>query len=392
MEGSIHVVTGASGFIGRHLVRSLLEQGENVFAVLRTSKQMSAEERGRAMFGSEYSNLTIVEGDVLKPFFGITEVQRGMLKDVDVTLWHLAADLSFSPSRQSVAEQTNRDGTKNAVEFANMYAERLIHMSTAYVCGDAAQKVFERRHVPRPIFRNHYERSKYEGEEMVHEKSAVPTIVARPSIVIGDAYEGKAEGCTFGYYRFAFMLHILKSWVQAKLEQGKFAGRLLRLMGTKVQDGRVRLPWLLLPYPANGEVDLVHIDNVVEPLIKVAKKWNQPGVQVLHITQRQSARSLFVMEAALDDLGIEGAKYLKLSPGNFHGLLSVLYVLAFPIRKYAKSVFWYIPYVVRPYVFDRTHAVENGIDPPPLTRDALRKINAYAQSHIFPNIDIDRLM
>ena len=76
------LVTGADGFIGSHLVETLLEQGHEVTALAQYNS-----------FGSwgwleeikDSDNLEVIAGDIRDPFFC-----RKIIKDVQV-VYHLAA-------------------------------------------------------------------------------------------------------------------------------------------------------------------------------------------------------------------------------------------------------------------------------------------------------------
>ncbi len=388
---NLHVVTGSSGFIGRHLVRELLNRNEQVAVLIRPADGVSAYERARHIFGSP-ENLHVIQGDILLPGLGLSDRDARRVKESSCTLWHLAADLSFSPGKSKAARQTNVEGTSHVVTFANAHAMRLVHMSTAYVCGDHTQ-FSEGELDSGQRFRNHYAATKYEAERVVRAQSCIPTIIIRPSIVIGDAYEGKAEGCTFGYYRFAFMLHVFASWIRSTMLQRGIAGWFLRLLGTELrQEGTVvYAPWVVLPYPSNGVVDLVSVDYVVEAALALIARDDAWGARTFHFTQEKPLDSLFVMQSAMEDLCMSGARYIRVSPAVFTGILWIVYALLFPLRSYVKSVFWYIPYVVRPYHFDQSNARAFAVLPPRMDRESLRRINKYAKEHVFPGIQLENL-
>jgi hypothetical protein len=98
------------------------------------------------------------------------------------------------------------------------------------------------------------------------------------------------------------------------------------------------------------------------------------------------------MQVAMDDIGITGVRYLRVSPWLFHTILRIFSFIAVPLRKYMRSVYWYIPYVVRPYQFDHAHGDQVGLPKaPPMTKEFLHRINRYAKEHVFQRIHIDRL-
>jgi hypothetical protein len=201
----------------------------------------------------------------------------------EVIFWHLAANLSFSSKDSEDVQTTNYPGTVNAVELANKVASKFTHMSTAYVCGSSSF-FGEKELYKGQKFRNSYESSKIEAEKYVWDNCKLPFIIFRPSVIMGDAYVGKAEGCTFGYYRYAFMFHFLKEQVTKALEIGGVYAFILKAFGTSY-DGKkdmLRAPWLILPYPKEGSVDMVPVDYVIDSMISFYERHVE-GVAV-HIT------------------------------------------------------------------------------------------------------------
>ncbi|MEK7628363.1 MAG: SDR family oxidoreductase [Patescibacteria group bacterium] len=396
LDSQGHLVTGATGFIGRHLVRELLARNERVWILVRSTTTQTAHDRARAVFSTALDSgfLIVLEGDIVKPDMGLDGKSLAELSKEKITLWHLAADLSFSPKKSAVAERTNREGTAQVVTFANRYATRLIHMSTAYVCGDTTRLFTESDFDVGQRFRNHYERSKFAAEKIVQDQCVVPHLIFRPSIVIGDAYEGKAEGCTFGYYRFAFMLHVFQVWLLTTLNRGSVGALVLRTLGTRTssKDDVVRAPWLLVPYPTDGFVDMVPIDYVVQSLIQTMLRAEAWRLKTFHLTQRTPLESRVVMDQTMQDMGITGVHYLQVPSWVFFSLVQILYTILWPLRPYTKSVLWYLPYVARPYHFDHAHMDALGLPAPSqLSRGFLQRINRHAKDTVFSTISLDKL-
>ena len=117
LDSQGHLVTGATGFIGRHLVRELLARNERVWILVRSTTTQTAHDRARAVFSTALDSgfLIVLEGDIVKPDMGLDGKSLAELSKEKITLWHLAADLSFSPKKSAVAERTNREGTAQVV-------------------------------------------------------------------------------------------------------------------------------------------------------------------------------------------------------------------------------------------------------------------------------------
>jgi nucleoside-diphosphate-sugar epimerase len=391
----INLVTGGSGFVGRYLIKNLLESGENVWVLLRPLEGNSSEQRAKELFFESFKKypqkFKIIEGDIMMENLGIGETYLQELFKAEVFLWHLAANLSFLNKEKGNAIKTNCVGTINAVDLANKIASLYIHMSTAYVCGNTRAMFCEDDLDVGQKFRNHYESSKFEGEKYVKGGCDIHYIIFRPSIIIGDAYEGKAEGCTFGYYRFAYMFFIFKNWLVDKILKGSYLTRkVLFLLGSRYnkEDNILVVPWLILLYPSTGSVDMVHVDHVTESMVRSVSNPNSYG-KTVHLTNSTPPSFKLGLSSVIDDLGYRKVKYIKVPPSIFIITLKVFYYLFFPIRTKIRSAMWYLPYITRKYRFSHQNNKLLGLREAPLiTRDFLRKINIYAQKEIFNNPNI----
>ena len=391
----INLVTGGSGFVGRFLVKNLLESGENVWILIRPFGSKSSEERAKELF-SEYfkkypEHLRIIEGNVMIENLGMDRHNLQQLSNAQVFLWHLAANLSFSNMERENAVKTNFVGTANAVNLANKIASLYIHMSTAYVSGNSNSLFREDDLDVGQRFRNHYESSKFEAEKYVRSSCSISYVIFRPSIIMGDAYEGKAEGCTFGYYRFAYMFFIFKKWIVRKMLEGSFLIRkVLLLLGSQYnkKNDILTVPWLVLPYPNNSTVDMVPVDYVVESMISGVNNPSSYG-RTIHLTNPNPPLFKLGLSSVIDDLGYRKVKYIKVSPGIFRWIMKVFYYIFFPLRAKIRSAIWYLPYITKEYHFSHKNSQALGLnESPPITRDFLKRINTYAQKEIFNNTNI----
>jgi nucleoside-diphosphate-sugar epimerase len=136
-----------------------------------------------------------VRGDVAEPGLGMTERRRRAVAAEVGEVIHSAASVSFSlPLEESRA--INVDGTDRILEFADLCARhgglrRLAYVSTAYVAGDRRGAFGEDDLDVGQHFRNSYERSKFEAEQLVRaQMRRLPIQVFRPSIVVGEQATG----------------------------------------------------------------------------------------------------------------------------------------------------------------------------------------------------------
>ena len=137
------LLTGATGFLGIHLLRELLERtGEDteVWCLLRGSGALSAERRLAEMlvyyFQKDYRPLIgkrihIVEGDITRR----ETLQPLEAEGIDMVLNSAANVKHFSKGTDIM--DVNYGGVKNLVDFCLQTGARLMHVSTESVAGEA---------------------------------------------------------------------------------------------------------------------------------------------------------------------------------------------------------------------------------------------------------------
>src|SRR5262249_8783885 len=115
-KGSIFL-TGATGFLGRYLLRDLLLGGYRVAVLVRDSRQASAKERIAELlaFWSESLGRTLPSPIVLSGALdcanlGLSLADRTWLGQSGATVLHAAANLSFRLSAAGEPWKTNVEG------------------------------------------------------------------------------------------------------------------------------------------------------------------------------------------------------------------------------------------------------------------------------------------
>jgi long-chain acyl-CoA synthetase len=206
------LLTGANGFIATHIAKTLLIDPEvTVFALVRADDAVSA----LAKLSREWwdhpeliaelgTKIQPVHGDVN---LGMNKQQYSGLAEKVTHIIHTAADWRLLPLDE--LRKTNVQGTANIIEFAkqSMHLERLSHISTSYVAGGATGTIPEEQLTDKYGFFTDYERSKYEGEQLVQAaKGELPVSVFRPSMVVGDSTTGEIK--TFNTFYFPLRLYL----------------------------------------------------------------------------------------------------------------------------------------------------------------------------------------
>ncbi len=166
------LVTGASGFIGHHLVKYLTGRGHEVTCLVRPSSDRSRIETFRPRFAV---------GDVTD-----RSAIRAALDGVDV-VYHLAG--ATKCLRPSDFQRTNEEGTRNVAASCSAFDSppTLVYVSSLAAAGPStAQRRRTEADVASPV--SNYGRSKLAGETIAREYAAdVPISIVRPPIVLGEA-------------------------------------------------------------------------------------------------------------------------------------------------------------------------------------------------------------
>lgn len=167
------LVTGGSGFVGRELLKQLVQVGHTVRALVRSEAAACVVSARGAQ---------AVRGDLTEP-----TALRALCDGVDVVV-HLAAEVAdYGPLRRFY--EVNVEGTRALLEAARKAgAQRFIHMSTEAVLldGRPLEDVDESRPLPaRPI--GPYAFTKALAERLVreHNRPGFVTICLRPRLVWG---------------------------------------------------------------------------------------------------------------------------------------------------------------------------------------------------------------
>ena len=165
------LITGGSGFLGRHLVNELTEQGWTLRLLVRSDGRPQAKSHPRISYHI---------GDLSRP-----DTLNGLADDVDV-VFHLAAQLGEWGVPADVFQRINVDGTRHLLNLAKMCQEvRFVYVSTPGVQGKGHRQARENIPYNPPYL---YEKSKSSAEQLVlnaHHEAHLPIVIIRPDFVYG---------------------------------------------------------------------------------------------------------------------------------------------------------------------------------------------------------------
>lgn len=206
------LMTGFPGFLGSALLPRLLARRPGASALCLVQEQHLATARDRiadleARHPQVRDRVLLVAGDITVPGLGLADDSRPGLDDV-TEVWHLAAvyDLAVPPA---LARGVNVDGTQHVLDLCGSLptSPRLHYVSTCYVSGRYDGRFREDGLDEGQPFRNHYESTKFEAEQLVREAMAdgLRATIYRPGIVVGDSTTGETLKYDGPYFLAGFL-------------------------------------------------------------------------------------------------------------------------------------------------------------------------------------------
>jgi NAD(P)-dependent dehydrogenase (short-subunit alcohol dehydrogenase family) len=208
-----YFVTGATGFIGRHLVERLLEQRDGDIHVLVREESREKLDALIDRWGAG-ERVKAVVGDITEPSLGVSDADRQALHGVE-HFFHLAAiyDMGADETRNALL---NVGGTKTAVDLANeVGAGCFHHVSSIAVAGMYEGHFTEDMFDEGQTLTHPYHRTKFEAEKLVRERVKGAWRVYRPSVVVGNSKTGEMDKIDGPYYFFKVIQkvrHALPEW------------------------------------------------------------------------------------------------------------------------------------------------------------------------------------
>ncbi|MDT7516812.1 SDR family oxidoreductase [Rhodoferax mekongensis] len=224
-----YFVTGATGFIGKRLVKKLLQRkGATVHFLIRKEsedKVAGLREYWGLADAKAASRVVPVFGDLTAKKLGVSaDAIKGLKGHVD-HFYHLAAVYDLEADEESQIA-VNIEGTRNTVELAKAIDAGHFHHVSSIAAAGLYEGVFrEDMFDEAENYEHPYFMTKHESEKIVRKECKVPWSVYRPAMVVGDSQTGEMDKIDGPYYFFKLiqrMRQLLPPWMPSiGLEGGR---------------------------------------------------------------------------------------------------------------------------------------------------------------------------
>lgn len=369
-----YFVTGATGFIGKRLVKALLaRRGSTVHFLLRRESESKVPELLRYWDVSP-ERARPVFGDLTAPTLGVSaEDLKSLQGEVDM-VFHLAAVYDLGADEETQVH-ANIEGTRNAVAFAQAVAARHFHHVSSIAAAGLYEGVFredmfeEAENLDHPYFM-----TKHESEKIVRKECTVPWTVYRPALVVGDSHTGEMDKIDGPYYFF------------------KLIQRMRQILP----------PWMPSVGLEGGRINIVPVDYVVSALETLSHSRAHLAGRCFHLVDPVGYRvgdvlDIFAKAAHAPKMNLfVNAALLGFIPKSVKkGMMALA-----PVRRVRNAVMKdlglpedILTFVNYPTRFDNREAQailrEHGVECPNL-KDYAWRLWDYWERHLDPDLHIDR--
>ena len=249
-----YFVTGATGFIGKRLVKKLLERKGAVVHFLIRKESADKVTDLRSFWGVGPARAVPVFGDLTAKKLGVASEDVKKLKGQIDHFYHLAAVYDLAADEETQVA-VNIEGTRNTVDLAKAIDAGHFHHVSSIAAAGLYEGVFREDMFDEAEGLDHpYFQTKHESEKIVRHDCKVPWTVYRPAMVVGDSTTGEMDKIDGPYYFF------------------KLIQRLRQLLP----------PWMPTVGLEGGRVNIVPVDFVVNAL-NVISHQKDIGKKCFHL-------------------------------------------------------------------------------------------------------------
>ncbi|MFN0184150.1 MAG: SDR family oxidoreductase [Aquabacterium sp.] len=368
-----YFVTGATGFIGRRLVKALLARRGSVVYFLVRPDSAAKVDALRRWWGVTRARAVPISGDLTARGLGIGDTDLQALKGRIDAVYHLAAVYDLKADAQAQV-RVNVEGTRRLVAFAQAIQAGHVHHVSSIAAAGLYDGVFredmfkQAEHLDHPYFR-----TKHDAERVVRQQCRRPWTIYRPAMVVGDSTTGEMDKIDGPYYLFK-----------------------------PIQRMRQMLPpWMPSIGLEGGRINIVPVDYVVKALVHLSHQQGPSG-RCFHIVDPVGYRvgdvlDIFARAAHAPKMNLFiNAGLLGAVP---RGVRQAVMALA-PVRRIRQALMKdlglpedFLPFINYPTRFDCSQTTAalagSGIECPNLNDYAWRLWD-YWERHLDPDLFIDR--
>ncbi|CAL7867289.1 hypothetical protein FUSNEC_GEN_295_03220 [Fusobacterium necrophorum subsp. funduliforme] len=171
------LLTGATGYLGIHILNELLEKtNSKIILIIRSDDDTNAKNRLENIFNYYFdkplkkalNRISILKGDISEKYFALSKTRYNNLsREVDCVI-HCAAKVSHYGQYEEF-QKNNVIGSKNIIEFAKINSwKKVNYISTTYIVNEIDDSLLTEWETPRSSSEeNYYIKSKIEVENII---------------------------------------------------------------------------------------------------------------------------------------------------------------------------------------------------------------------------------
>jgi len=369
-------LTGATGFLGSHLMAGMITKGYNIIVFGRPAKNESLKDRIFRLlnwFGvdSMSDQVTCIDTDLSQDNLGISTGEYSRLCSVVDSVIHCASDTSFSESKREKVMTANINNLKGILEFSKKAHVNFFHyISTTYVAGTGVTYCKETLSSVK-TFTNVYEESKAAAENIISrfcDKNDIPFSIIRPSIVYGNSQTGRSLKFNALYFPVRSAQSIRDIYLNDLMNNGGLKAAKNGIFIDK--EGYLFLP-LKIYLPYEGDINIIPVDYFVNTTVKIIENCSINGIY--HLTNPYRTTMKIVAKYYEQLMKVRGVEIIYGPMPND--------LLRNPAEElFDRFIEPYRPYLSDNRVFDRTNTtlITDNLNPPEFTYDIFKTCMEYA--------------
>jgi dihydroflavonol-4-reductase len=204
------LLTGASGFLGQHLLHYLSANGSNVRALYNNQAPSASL---RTLPGVEWLKYDLLD------IYAVEEAMHGIDE-----VYHCAAIMSFHPKKREEMLHFNAESTANIVNQAlEQGIRKMVHISSVAALGrqpENVKEIGEEEQWEESRGNSAYGMSKYQAEMEVWRGigEGLHAVIVNPGIILGEGNwdKGSSQIMKTVYKEFPFYTEGVNAWVDVQ--------------------------------------------------------------------------------------------------------------------------------------------------------------------------------